>query len=52
MAFYELEDNMNLAEDFVKTVIRYALQHCEDDLTFLDNRLKEEEKSKEERRTE
>ncbi len=46
MAFYELEDNMNLAEDFVKTVIRYALQHCEDDLTFLDNRLKEEEKSK------
>lgn len=46
MAFYELEDNMNLAEDFVKTVIRYALQHCEDDLTFLDNRLKEEEKTK------
>ncbi len=46
MAFYELEDNMNLAEDFVKTVIRYALQHCADDLAFLDNRLKEEEKTK------
>ena len=46
VAFYELEDNMNLAEDFVKTVIRYALQHCEDDLAFLDNRLKEEEKTK------
>ena len=46
MAFYELEDNMNLAEDFVKTVIRYALQHCADDLAFLDSRLKEEEKTK------
>jgi asparaginyl-tRNA synthetase len=46
MAFYELEDNMNLAEDFLKTVIRYALQHCADDLAFLDNRLKEEEKTK------
>ncbi|GAB4024941.1 asparagine--tRNA ligase [Spirosoma koreense] len=46
MAFYELEDNMHLAEDFVKTVIRYALQHCADDLAFLDNRLKEEEKTK------
>ncbi|GAB3496014.1 asparagine--tRNA ligase [Spirosoma knui] len=46
MAFYELADNMNLAEDFVKTVIRYALQHCADDLAFLDNRLKEEEKTK------
>ncbi|MGF7214241.1 asparaginyl-tRNA synthetase [Spirosoma lacussanchae] len=46
MAFYELEDNMNLAEDFVKTVIRYALQHCADDLAFLDNRLKDEEKTK------
>ncbi len=46
MAFYELPDNMNLAEDFVKTVIRYALQHCADDLAFLDNRLKDEEKTK------
>lgn len=46
MAFHELEDNMNLAEDFVKTVIRYAVQHCADDLAFLDNRLKEEEKTR------
>ncbi len=46
MAFYELADNMKLAEDFLKTVIRYALQHCADDLAFLDNRLKEEEKTK------
>jgi len=46
MAFYELEDNMNLAEDFVKSVIGYALEHCADDLAFLDARLKEEEKTK------
>ncbi len=46
IAFYELDDNMALAEDFVKTVIRYALDHCADDLAFLDNRLKEEEKTK------
>ena len=46
MAFFELEDNMDLAEDFVKSVIGYALEHCADDLAFLDNRLKEEEKNK------
>ncbi|WP_128546244.1 asparagine--tRNA ligase [Larkinella soli] len=46
MAFYELEDNMNLAEDFVKYVIRYALDQAADDLAFLDQRLKEEEKTK------
>jgi len=46
MAFHELEDNMNLAEAFVKSVIRYALDHCADDLAFLDNRLKDEEKTK------
>lgn len=46
IAFYELDDNMALAEDFVKTVIRYALDTCADDLAFLDNRLKEEEKTK------
>ena len=46
MAFFELEDNMDLAEDFVKTVISYALENCKDDLDFLQNRLTEEEKSK------
>ncbi|MBO0929988.1 asparagine--tRNA ligase [Fibrella aquatilis] len=46
MTFFELEDNMALAEDFVKSVIRYALDHCADDLAFLDNRLAEEEKTK------
>jgi asparaginyl-tRNA synthetase len=46
VAFYELEDNMNLAESFVKYVIQYALDNCKDDLEFLQNRLLEEEKSK------
>jgi len=35
MAFYELEDDMNLAEDFVKYLVRYALENCKDDLEFL-----------------
>jgi asparaginyl-tRNA synthetase len=35
MAFYEIEDNMNLAEDFLKYLIRYALENCKDDLDFL-----------------
>lgn len=46
MAFFELEDNMDLAEDFVKKVITYALVNCKDDLHFLQNRLAEEEKNK------
>jgi asparaginyl-tRNA synthetase len=35
MAFYEITDNMNLAEDFLKYLIRYALENCMDDLAFL-----------------
>ena len=46
MAFYDLNDNMDLAEDFLKHLIRYALDHCLDDLKFLSQRLTEEEKSK------
>jgi asparaginyl-tRNA synthetase len=46
MAFFELQDNMDLAEDFVKTVITYALVNCKDDLNFLQNRLAEEDKNK------
>ncbi len=46
MAFYDLEDNMDLAEDFMKYLIRYALDHCLDELQFLENRLLEEEKNK------
>lgn len=46
VAFYELEDNMNLAEDFIKHLINYVLENCQDDLNFLEKRLMEEEKSK------
>lgn len=35
MAFYDIVDNMNLAEDFLKYLITYALEHCKDDLEFL-----------------
>lgn len=46
VAFNELEDNMNLAEDFTKYCIKYALDHCADDIAFLEKRLLEEEKNK------
>lgn len=42
-AFFELEDNMNLAEDFLKYLIAYVLEHNADDLAFLEKRLLEEE---------
>jgi len=37
MAFYDLTDNMDLAEEFVKYLIRYALDNCREDLDFLNN---------------
>ena len=46
MAFYDLDDNMELAEDFIKYTINYLLTHCEEDLLFLENRLLDEEKTK------
>lgn len=46
VAFNDLHDNMDLAEDFIKYVVRYALEHCGDDLDFLEKRLMEEDKSK------
>jgi asparaginyl-tRNA synthetase len=46
MAFYDAEDNQNLAEDFLKFVISYALENCKDDLEFLDKRAVEEESNK------
>ena len=42
MAFYEIEDNMNLAEDFLKKLIQYALDNCMEDLEFL-NKMYDEE---------
>lgn len=35
MAFYDVNDNMDLAEDFLKYLVRYALEHCKDDIEFL-----------------
>ena len=46
MAFYDLDANMDLAEDFIKKVIGYVLAHCEEDLQFLEKRLLDEEKAK------
>ncbi|WP_457610942.1 asparagine--tRNA ligase [Lutibacter sp.] len=46
VAFNNLDDNMDLAEDFIKSVISYVLDNCKDDLAFLDNRLTQEDKSK------
>ena len=46
MAFYDLKDNMDLAEDFIKNIISYLLENCEEDLAFLENRLLDEEKTK------
>jgi asparaginyl-tRNA synthetase len=44
MAFYDLEDNMNLAEEFIKYIIQYAIDNNKEDLEFLAQRLADEEK--------
>jgi asparaginyl-tRNA synthetase len=46
MAFYDIEDNMNLAEEFMKYLIGYVLENNKEDIQFLDERLAEEEKQK------
>jgi asparaginyl-tRNA synthetase len=46
MAFYDIKDNMQLAQEFLQYLVRYALQHCADDLEFLNKRALEEEQSK------
>ena len=38
MAFYDIKDNMDLAEDFIKHLVSYALEHCMDDIQFLNDR--------------
>ncbi|MBP5389880.1 MAG: asparagine--tRNA ligase, partial [Bacteroidales bacterium] len=38
MAFYDINDNMDLAEDFIKHLVQYALDHCYDDVKFLNDR--------------
>jgi len=46
VAFNDLHDNMDLAEDFIQYVIKYTVDKCADDLSFLEGRLLEEEKVK------
>ncbi|MEK9531110.1 MAG: asparagine--tRNA ligase, partial [Flavobacteriaceae bacterium] len=46
VAFNNLDDNMDLAEDFIKSVLAYVLEHCQEDLTFLDQRFGQEEAKK------
>jgi asparaginyl-tRNA synthetase len=46
VAFNDLNDNMDLAEDMLKYVIAYVLEHCKEDLQFLSNRQQDEEKTK------
>ncbi len=46
MAFYDLQDNMDLVENFLKYLINYALNNCAEDLAFLEKRLLDEEKTK------
>ena len=46
MAFYNLEDNMDLSESFVKSILRFIIKNCQDDLKFLSERLLDEEKTK------
>ncbi|WP_430300669.1 asparagine--tRNA ligase [Rapidithrix thailandica] len=46
MAFYEQGENMDLAEEFIQYLVRYALENCKDDLEFLDKRAADEDKQK------
>ncbi len=46
VAFNDLDDNMDLAEDFIKSVLTYVLEHCGEDLAFLDQRFAQEETKK------
>ena len=46
VAFNDLDDNMDLAEDFIKSVLAYVLENCEEDLAFLDQRFAQEEAKK------
>ena len=46
VAFMDLDGNMDLSEDFIKSVLGYIIEHCKDDLAFLDKRFADEEKDK------
>ena len=42
MAFYDIKDNMDLAEDFIKHLVKYALENCKDDIKFLNDKVDNE----------
>ena len=42
MAFYDIKDNMDLAEEFIKYLVKYALENCYDDIKFLNDRFDNE----------
>jgi asparaginyl-tRNA synthetase len=46
MAFYDIQDNMQLAQEFLQYLVGYALEHCAEDLEFLNRRALEEEQAK------
>jgi len=46
VAFNDLDANMDLSEDFIKSILKNVLENCKDDLEFLEQRLIQEEKSK------
>jgi asparaginyl-tRNA synthetase len=46
MAFYDIHDNMQLAQEFLQYLVRYALENCAEDLEFLNKRALEEEQTK------
>lgn len=49
IAFCDLDQNMDIAEDFIKYVLKYILEHCQEDLEFLEKRQAEEDKQKPEK---
>ncbi|MCF8232681.1 MAG: asparagine--tRNA ligase [Bacteroidales bacterium] len=46
MAFYDINDNMDLAEEMLKYIVKFALDNCRDDLEFLSKQRQEEDKQK------
>ena len=46
MAFYDIQDNMQLAQDFLQYLVRYALENCSDDLAFLHKRAQDEDQTR------
>ena len=52
MAFYDINDNMQLAQEFLQFLVRYAMENCGEDLEFLNKRAEEEDTKPKEQRNE